>query len=150
MALGSDCWYLLLRCGLVDTHWLPLEFVVLAKATLPLSFFNLFWMGSPSGYLLITLLCLVRAVLLGRCAYHCCCSTLTVHCSWCWHCPRNGSRLLFSLLHSIRSRQTVLAVHSLLLHSLYCLYCSFGCFLQWVASLLFFHGHRSCSTMGIH
>jgi hypothetical protein len=45
----------------------------------------------------------------------------------------------FSLLHSICSRQTVLVVHSLLLHSLYCLYWSFADTLSTILSLLFVH-----------
>jgi hypothetical protein len=64
MALDSDCRYSLLHFGLVNTHWIPLEFVELAKATLSLWFFD---------------------------------------------CPHNGSRLLFSLVHSVHSGQTVLA-----------------------------------------
>jgi hypothetical protein len=100
MALGSDCWYLLLHFGLVNTHWVPLHFAVLAKVTLSLSLFDCPAWGPHKGTSSCSLYS-VCAVLLDGYTYQCCCSTHTVHCSWCWHCPHNGSRHLFSLVHSV-------------------------------------------------
>jgi hypothetical protein len=140
IAVGSDCCLLLLlHFGLVNTHWVPLHFAVLAKATLSLSLFDCPVWGPHKGTSSCSLH-FVRAVLLDGCTYQCCCSTHTVHCSWCWHCPHNGSCLLFSLVHSVHSGQTVLFFQFAFVVSLN---------LQWefmVASVLFFW---TCSSLSL-